>query len=375
MSGASSISQPGWVWHNAEEGLPGTLRRLSSDDTARLVKRNGVRSVWKLGDYYVKYNHPSGKMDRIRFSMRAKAMSEHKSIKALQSAGIRTVEPCGWAKLGSRSLLVTRELSGFSNAHSYWFGGAFQSQDKKRKFLSSLAAFTKELVSRKIRHPDLHLGNLLVDATTFDFAIVDAYGVSCRKSLSPRDVFGLFRIVSSVKGEIGDREAKDFLLDCGAAASDQEADMLWTRIMQADVPELAKKWRKIKAGIYSDGKSCARHELDGRVVIVRKDILGRELALPGELSDGASFSRTEERLENAERKWEDSFLLELNRIPSALPLAIEIKKGKSAIASAALFWRKRRDEAPGIVLSRHELIKRCSIFRLPRRLTEQVVSR
>ncbi len=365
----------GWTWRIADLSVLSEWFAKFAENpasTALLVKKNPVRSVWKTGDYFIKHNHPIKKLHELRFTFFPKAKSEHNSLMLLAKKGIKSVESLGWASRKADSLLLTKNLDGFINAHTFWFVTAFKDKKLKNAFLESLAKFAGILIHKKIRHPDFHLGNLLYNPENSEFAIVDAYGISVdrRRQLSKKNRLLILRIIASPRGEINDEDAYKFLLNCNVASDKNLANLLWTEILQAESMELEKNWKTIKQKIYLDGKFCARYENDNDVLLIRKNILREELADQDIIRSNHGFRKQSMLIKDAKKIWEDSFMLEIHRIPSVLPIAIIIPEKKNAIQKGTLIYREAEFRSPSVLLSKEELIKRCSICHLPRRLTE-----
>lgn len=372
MSELDFLSKYYWKWHfddkDFEKEINNSLKL--STDSPTLIKKNPVRSVWKYGDLYIKHNHPQSRFDKFRFSIVPKAHSEFKALKILAEMSINAVKPLGWAKYGSQSLLITKEMAGFVNSKDYWFREACFDSQKKKKFLSSLANFAKFLVERKVIHKDFHLGNLLFNPESSSFALVDVYKLKVGKKKNQKEVFEIYRIISSVMGEINDSDALDFLINVGACNDFDSADSLWTKILSAEIPELRKKWTSMKQAVFTNSKFSSLKKSDGEKILIRKSILREELVSEAQLEQTENFIRIEEYHEQAKKIWLDSFLFELYRMPHHLPVALILPD--ATFKKAILIYHK--EKCRNLLLSKQELIRRASIFRIPKRLTEKLIS-
>ncbi|HPN85372.1 MAG TPA: lipopolysaccharide kinase InaA family protein [Victivallales bacterium] len=367
----------GWVWHGLD---PQGQQLLSSftknpDGVSKLIKTNSVRSVWSTGTYFIKYNHPVRKFDKLRFMLCPKAKSEYKSLQMLEQKGVESVQVLGWAKNKSQSILITKNLDRFTNARSFWFSKASSEAKLKKAFLSALAKFAELLIEKKIRHKDLHLGNLLFNPEMTKFAIVDAYGIGTKKSLSEADKFNIGQILGSLRGEINDKEASEFLIESKIVTDLYEAQLLWTKILQFEAKGIHKRWENQSCKIFSESKFCFMHKLKNETVLIRKSLTGESLANIEDISGREEiFHKIILPIQAAKRTWELCFITQANRIPGILPVAMKIQQDKAKVEKGHLFYNIDDVKSGKRIFTKEELIRRCSISRLPRRLTEQIVS-
>jgi len=369
MTESHFLKKYNWIWYLTDDRNKQFISELSNESyvSLELIKKNPVRSVWKYKQTYIKFNHPGSIIDEIRFLIKPKAKSEFKSLEELVRRGIRAVIPIAWARYKSKSLLLTKELEGFENSRDYWFKKACNDPDKKSKFLLSLAMFVNELSKKNLVHKDFHPGNILFNSNFSDFALVDAYKLSFSAKINRNSLFELLRIIAAFKGEITDKEAVEFLLNTGLLNSYQEAILLWTKILLADLPELKEKWQQVKSSIFRDGKYCSSH-MGGRLLI-KKNLLKESLATPDELMSSKCFFIDKKAYSEAIQDWEDSFLLDIFRMPSDGLVGVFFPENK--IDKVSLFYRKEKEK---FNLPIEDIVKRASIFRIPKRLVHKLIS-
>jgi len=358
-----------WTWYLTDEKNRHLISELTDEsfDSLELIKKNPVRSVWKYRNIYIKFNHPVNILDKLRFLIYPKAESEFKFLDELNRKNIKAVLPIAWAKYKSKSLLLTKELKGFENSRDYWFKKASNDPDKKAKFLFSLADFVNELTTKNLIHKDFHPGNILFNPSSSEFALVDAYKLSFSAKMKKKSLFQLLRIIASFKGEITDKEAVEFLLNTKLITSYQEGVVLWTKILLADLPELKEKWQKARHLIFNDGNYCSAY-MEGRLLI-KKNLLKENLATPDELMDSKYFIITKKSYAEAIEYWKDSFLLDIFRMPSDGLIGILFPENK--FDTVTLFYKKGREK---FNLPIEDIVKRASIFRIPKRLIHKLIS-
>ncbi len=355
----------GWDWSITDPAiLEPWFHSWKQFAKKNMVKSSRVRAVFKVENngavYYVKYNYPVSLTSRIRSSIVPKSRSEFNSAGLLQEHGIPSIDICGWAKRGSESMLVTREVEHSVSARSYWFSGACADRDLRENFLDSFAGFLRRMISSGFYHPDFHLGNIMFKKDDMSFILVDPYGVEKKKKLLDSQFFRMIRIVGAFRGEISDREAGELLLKARLAKDFKEADEIWYNILRAEADEVEKLWDKRKAQILTGkGKYCRvfksclgqglsiRNSMDGQAMIDNRLLM----------DEGFDKEYENDRMpeKDAEAVWLKSFKLQFHRLAHRMPLAwIKINDSESILVfSRNMKFSSVKDESVG------ESLKRC----------------
>ncbi|MFZ2658094.1 MAG: hypothetical protein WAX69_24390 [Victivallales bacterium] len=329
-----------------------------------MVKSSRVRAVFKVENngaaYYVKYNYPVSLTSKIRSSFVPKSKSEFNSSVLLHEHGIPSIEICGWAKRGSESMLIAKELEHSVNARTYWFTEACATEKLKDRFLDSFSEFFRRFMSSGVYHPDFHLGNIMVRKDDMSFFLVDPYGVEKKKKMLDSQFFKMVRIIGAFRGEINDREAGEILLKARLAKDFQAADAVWYRILAAEAAEVDKLWDKRRLqilagkGSYSRVfKSCLgqgmsiRNSMDGQAMIDNRILMDEKF---DEKYENERMSESE-----AESLWLKSFKLQFHRLVHHMPLAwIKINDAESILVfTKKATFNSRKTETVG------EFLKRC----------------
>jgi hypothetical protein len=332
----------GWTWRfKAGTKLP---EELLADDSAkkRLVKKNDLREVHYLegtdgAAYYLKSFKADSFVEKLKALASPKARSEYESFLALEKKSVPCVEYVGWASKGNNSLLLSRGMPSSENALSFWFGKAVHDEDLKKRFLKELAAFLKSFFSAGLFHPDFHLGNLLVNPETCEFAIVDPYGIKETPELSAVQRFEMKRILGALRAELDLREAVDLILDSGLSPDPCDAEKLWSRIVEAEAAEMRKLWSKRKTQILSgNSKYCREKIINGEKWMIRNDITGKPMADENDICGNSDFNEKFDRkdfsAEEAEKIWLASFRLQFHRLLHIRPALLHCgKEGKSSL--------------------------------------------
>lgn len=316
----------GWTWHRVEPRLVmpwfADRERLRQENA---VKGNELRDVFRVEiegvGYYVKYHHPDSFLQRVRSGLVSKAKQEFNTARRLGQLGIPVAEPVGWGGRGSRSMLLTREVSGTMSAREYWFGPTGSKATARKHFLNELGLLLKRLLAENIYHPDFHLGNLLVAAArrTCQLTLVDVYGVTMSEPLDEKQRFAMLRMVGALRGELSRSEAIEFLRLHGLAASYRAADELWQKILMAEAAQMEHLWpkrrRKILAG---HPKYAELIEIMGREWRIRRDLDGQLMLSPTQ-AEALDWRKSPYEVRHlsaaeAERQWLMSFRLSFHRL-------------------------------------------------------------
>lgn len=310
-----------WSWQLRE---PSLLDSWFDDYPAYIrenpVKKNPQRTVFKVGDrYFVKLFTPHKLEDKVREMLFPRARSEFETGVELERAGLPVVRYLGWGRRLFNGMLVT---AAEPDSRTLWERRA----EMTPAVLAALAELTRQLVDNKFYHPDYHAGNILFAET---LKLVDVYGVQRIAGYGPEQRYGMSRMILGMKEFISDAEAVEFLLSSGLAPDRAEAAEKWDEYLGLDGARLKKDWEKRSRQIISNYN---------KFVIVKDHIVYRKLP-DGTISDLTGAEAREYAPDEAERKWLESFRLEIAGIPCRKPLALE--------NGTRLYW----ENAPEVELS------------------------
>jgi len=324
---ARTFEMDGWTWH----GVDAAMVQPWFADRERLrrtcaVKGSDLRDVFRVEvagkGYFVKYHHPGGIFQQVRSGLVPKAKKEFDTARRLLVAGIPVAEPVGWGSSGSRSMLLTREVAHAQSARAYWFGQAAGREDLRKRFLAALGELLGELLEAHVRHPDFHLGNLLVsaDRRRCRLTLVDVYGVALGDSLDEEGRFAMLRILGALRGEMRRPEVIEFLRIHRLATTYPAASALWQRILLAEARQMERLWPKRRGQILAGNlKYVERIEIHGHPWRIRRGLDGRPMIAPAETGEmGLRHLRHDLRHlspAEAEALWLASFRLDFLRIP------------------------------------------------------------
>ncbi len=144
---------------------------LDQCPTAKLVKRNSQRDVWRVNcngqDYFAKLYHPHGPLARAKLLLRGPTALQEWNVGTYAAAhSIATVSPVATAWTGTRgsigpSLLITKAVPDAEPLNEYWL----RIRDD-RQAAAQLADLLARLIARAhqcgFQHGDMHPGNILI---------------------------------------------------------------------------------------------------------------------------------------------------------------------------------------------------------------------
>ena len=188
-------------WHFADEKarleLGGAPLSLLAD--AETVKTNAVRKVFRNAGIFLKLDR------RTRSSFRG----EFNAARLCASQGISTVEHLAWGKSPEGAWLVTRAAEGFTEAASL-----FRCRQKSELY-GKIAVFLRRIFSSDVYHPDLHLGNVLIDPENGTCRLVDLHGVRRKNFFDIFKSYMMQRCIMELRNTCSDAEMIRLTELCG----------------------------------------------------------------------------------------------------------------------------------------------------------------
>lgn len=357
-----TIKRDGWVWRvKYPESLTPWLGDYRIHMRENEVKRNDLRVTFKvttpIGSCYVKHDNPKAGLTALRSRFISKAKSEFRSARLLMDRGINVVEYLGWGRKGREGMLISRELRGALNARDYWFSTASATEEGRKDFLDKFAVFLVKLFRSGLYHPDLHLGNLLLEPERFRFVVVDPYGVRKMNVPTVPLLFRMWSVIGALRGEITDVEAFDLILRSGMTPDPREAIRIWADILDREAREMRKLWPKRRRQVLSGNSKYTRTiDQDGVAYLVRTTMSGNSWLNSSNLNMlEKDFEVVPMKSVSAKRAWLNSFSLQFHRITHRRPIAW--RRGKD---EALVYETIKKAEEPSPAEA-EEFVKRCEI--------------
>ncbi len=305
----TELTEKTWKWHGHSQ-MEDAFRTLSGGNW-NCVKSNPVRTVYRIevSDecYYLKHDHPSGLLNKFKERFRNKVQSEYLSAQLLENAEISVVNYLGWGKSGSEGLLLSEELPNCKNAKQYWFNDCVDANQRSR-FIKELTVLLGKMLENHIFHPDMHLGNLLLDDKR-NITIVDPYGI--RTGNGDALIRTLIRPVLDMRGELTENELSEIFSGSGLT-SHCDATAMWKSELNAEQARVETDWLKRKDGILrGKNKFCKATECsDGLRILQRQTLFYQPYYTESEIDKGSYrdiLKAREVTKEQATEIWLDSF--------------------------------------------------------------------
>ncbi|MBE6355583.1 MAG: hypothetical protein E7058_00540 [Lentisphaerae bacterium] len=168
-----------WTWYFAAPPgeAPGTPEELMRN--AEVIKDVASVKVFRRDGKFFKWEIPdeSGWLKRLRYRLVSRSKREYDTLSAVIRQDVAATVPLGYGECGCQSVLVTGELTGYQSVLGFLCGIYEKGENIAPEFLQMWGRFIKKFLATGFYFPDFHCGNLLYNAETQKFALVDLYGV------------------------------------------------------------------------------------------------------------------------------------------------------------------------------------------------------
>ncbi|MBT3287836.1 MAG: hypothetical protein HN380_10870 [Victivallales bacterium] len=207
----------------------------------------------------MKENRPGAPFDHLKGMWRVKGQMEYSAGVELHAAGIPVAVPVAWARLGTRSWSVSRELSEVSNFLELVCAEGPRLVDDGG-FLSALAEFSRLLIDRGVFHPDMHGGNVVVrrEAGGWRFFLIDVYGAgvcgNVPHSARVRSLIWLMPVIRRLP-----LAARDDFLARALGGGDHAPQAMWPALLSVALREARRRWPGRKSRLLRTSSLCEAH--------------------------------------------------------------------------------------------------------------------
>ena len=349
-----------WHWHIPSEKTKDAVRSLVLTPP-HLVKSTPVRSVYRCGDYYLKFERSPDLWSAFRKSVHPKARVEYENGRNLAAAGIPAVDCLGWGKLGGTNVLVTRAMPGYIPLDKYYYEQIVYGGGNADRLVSEIAAFLKKFFDAGFYHGDLHFGNILYNPGTHLLAWVDLIAIEHPGHVEPAARRLMSRCIVTLREGLTRAQMLHAIREVGAAETDTEAETFYFAEIRRTAQHLIETWDKRSgqalSGYPKFADALPYPDAPGRTMLLRKDALGRPLLSKEDAAHGMpagyELLRTEDESE-AECLYLRSIYLQILRVRhrrvaafarpdelwlEPLPAGLESMPPASGNTDATFFWR------------------------------------
>jgi len=270
---------------------------------AQVVKRNPVREVLKSGQFFIKHDRRRNKDFKAEFD----------NAKFVSSRGIPVVEHIGYASCDDGNYLVTRALENAVEVDQV-------SRDGKTDaaFCEKFVTFINLLREKRLKHKDLHGGNVLYVPQDHRFSLVDVKSVV--RGIFPwySDV-DLQRLVTEVRLYLPRETIYQMLEKVGVG----NGARFFERELRNDFKRVMHEWEKRHHQIMTGYRKFTR--IDGHFILDRqaeKSEIDTARRFPARIEDFCTY-----------------YFLQLIRIPTARVIGYDL-------SCRELLWPQQREFAP-----------------------------
>ena len=285
-----------------------------------IVKHNKKRTVYRGNGLYIKHDHPDCLVDKLKAIFFPKSKREFNSALLLKDLSIPVVPVLGWGKQRTNNYLITKEIKG-----SVLLKDIFLNISNKdlNMLLTSLALFLNKLLTKKIYHPDLHSGNILVKKVKeeYNFYLLDLYGIKTKKRLSDNDKFRLFAWLVTILLYVEEEKIKEFLINSGFCKEDEFPEK-WIKLLIWRARYLKSRCRKRKEKLFKNSSLCKAFTVENGILLIKDGI---------EVKAKKAYKIKRLSAQQAKRCWINSYFLPLFGISVYSHFLYLRKEGKAVI--------------------------------------------
>lgn len=163
---------------------------------ATCVKTSPVREVLKSGKYFIKHD----------FRARVDFKKEFDNARYLEELGVPVVKHVAYGRSASGAYLVTEALEG-----AVELGDFCRNRIPESSFMLKLVSFVRNLQRVKLRHRDLHTGNVLYVPNSAVFSLVDVRAVKRNRFWHPYRKEEFFELLAGVRDNLPENEMIHYL--------------------------------------------------------------------------------------------------------------------------------------------------------------------
>jgi hypothetical protein len=266
MDGPMQTSPPApelFRWHFAPALAEALRERLSSGrwaDTAVVLKENRRRVVYRVPGtpgLIVKYDRAPRPIDRVKALWRHPGQREYEAGQRALARGLPVPASLGFARRGAETLFAALELPACESLQQAWLraqvDGAW-----RRRLLAGLAHFAQTFAAARVRHPDMHAGNILVRDLDplVECWLVDLAGA---QPLAPGARFAVWDAagwMTQLAPAIAGREVRHLLQAAAVAPSAADPLLAWWPLLRRAGHEAARRWPGRRARLLQSSSLC-----------------------------------------------------------------------------------------------------------------------
>jgi hypothetical protein len=250
-------------WHfapTASEALRQFLTEGRWAVAAEVLKQNRRRTVYRVPGplgLIIKHDRPPRFVDWVKAAWRHPGQREYEAGMLALERGLPAPPPVGFARRGAETLFAAVELAGCEDLRQAW-RRAQADRVWRGRLLSALAVFARTFVAARVRHPDLHSGNLLVRdqggaVECFLIDLVGARPLPAGARFAPWEALGW---ITQLAPSIELREVCRLLAAGGELPGAAEPLALWWAFLRRAGHDTARRWPGRRARLLRSSSLC-----------------------------------------------------------------------------------------------------------------------
>jgi hypothetical protein len=205
----------------------------------------------------IKHDRPPGLLDWVKTAWRHPGRREYEAGRLAEERGLPVPSPLGFARRGAETLFAAVELSGCEDLRQAWSRAQVDPAWRAR-LLSGLATFARTFAAARVKHPDMHAGNILVRdrGEAVEGFLVDLTGVRplpVGARFAPWDAVGW---ITQLAPAIARQEAGRLLAAAGVAPASADPPTLWWALLRRAGHDAARRWPGRRTRLLHSSSLC-----------------------------------------------------------------------------------------------------------------------
>jgi len=340
------ITDSNWSWEIIDKDIISSiLEEIKNPKNIVKISSNRIISImrYKNENYYIKYDKPEQAFIQIKRIIKSKVKSEFYSALLFAGTDIKFAEFIGYGISRSSGIIISKEVKNSRNARDFWFSEVAGDKDKEDKYIKQFIIFLGHIFRANIYHPDFHLGNILIDIKTYEFIIIDPYGISKKKALSEKKEFEMLHIISTFRNSLSNSQIGEMLISLNIADNQGKAKMLWNNILKSTGKKNRQNWGKREKQILEHNNKYIEvvKNKQQQLFLLKKSQSRKTFVSASIINNVKSlekkFIKKEYPKDVIEKVWLSSFCLQFHEINHQKPLIFDIE-------NSVLYFEKLENE-------------------------------
>ena len=241
----------------------GLRKRILNGFEVDAVKQNPKRKVYRLrcADGTELYLKLFAGQNFLQSHFRFNARHEYQAARTLEKAGLPVIRYLAWGHLHRGGFCLSEGIPQAVSARQYFFETLVRDHAGRGAFLGELAEVTGQLRRASVRHPDLHLGNILFSPVTEQLYLADPWGVHPVLLMWKKYRLELCLPWVELYGSVPEDQLFAGMEEAGLAGNRSEAETLLKEALERHARQVQRHRAKLDARILS-GKSKYATEIE-----------------------------------------------------------------------------------------------------------------